>query len=66
MPIGELATTSVSAEAAVAEPPPFVAVTCTRIAQPTSDPPSVYDASVALAMFAQPPPELSQRRHWYW
>jgi hypothetical protein len=42
----------------------FVAVTATRMVEPTSALLSVYVVAVAPAMSAQPFPALSQRRHW--
>ena len=59
------ATTPEAAEDAGVEPPPFDAVTCTRIRVPTSPAESVYELPVAPETSVHPLPLLSQRRHWY-
>src|SRR3954447_4472854 len=54
------ATTAVGALVAVADPSALVAVTTTRIRQPTSAPASLYVAAVT-PVSAQAPPAASQR-----
>jgi hypothetical protein len=56
-------TTAVGADAADADPPPFDAVTLTRMVDPTSTDVSMYVCAVAGRMSTQFPPEESQRRH---
>ena len=58
-------TSSVAAEAAESEPPSLLAVTSTRIVEPTSGPTSSYVGAVAPTMSTQFAPAASQRRHWY-
>ncbi len=63
-------TTSVGFDADVCEPDEFVAVTRTRIRDPTSAEVRTYVVPVAPAMFVQLlpselPPSVPQRTHWY-
>src|SRR5438034_10378841 len=58
-------TTAVWADVADVEPAEFVAVTTTRIVEPTSAETSAYVVAVAPPMSAQLAPPESQRRHWY-
>jgi hypothetical protein len=58
------ATTAVAAESADVDAVEFVAVTRTRIVDPTSPATSVYVVPVAPAMSAQPAPPVPQRLHW--
>ena len=56
------AMTTVAADVAFAEPTPFVAVTATRIVEPTSAAPRTYVVPVAPAMSTQLAPAALQRR----
>jgi hypothetical protein len=58
-------TVAVWLETAVLEPPPFEAVTATRIVEPTSADVSAYVCAVAPAISEQVDPDASHRRHWY-
>jgi hypothetical protein len=60
---GAETTTGVAAESAELDETVLVAVTRTRIVEPTSTATSVYDDSVAPGMSTQPAPPVSQRRH---
>ncbi len=58
-------TTAVGMElTAAADPPAFVAASCTRIVYPTSAAVSVYDGPVAPEIAEHAFPELSQSSHW--
>jgi hypothetical protein len=57
-------TTAVAADSAVAEPSALVAVTATRIVDPTSAETSAYELFVAPVIAAQEAPTLLQRLHW--
>jgi hypothetical protein len=58
-------TTPVAADEAVAEPAELLAVTETRIVDPTSAAPRRYVALVAPDTEEQPLPPESHRCHWY-
>lgn len=67
---GAAPISSVGFDAAVAESPPIVAVTRTRIRDPTSPLETMYAEVVAPLMVAQSepssaPPDDEQRTHWY-
>jgi hypothetical protein len=64
VPTGAAATRAVWLDAAVVDPPAFVAVTATRRVKPTSPLCTAYDDDAPLT-FAHDAPALSQRRHWY-
>jgi hypothetical protein len=61
---GPATTTEVAAEETVELPTAFVAVTAARSVNPMSPLVIVYVELVALPMFVQPFPPLSQRVHW--
>ena len=61
---GEPVTTAVWFEVAAALPPPFVAVTFTRIVLPWSPVTGVYVDAVAPPMSEQFAPAASHCRHW--
>ena len=56
-------TTAVGADVAEADPAELLAVTSTRIVEPTSALTTPYVLLVAPAMSTQLPPPLSHRRH---
>jgi hypothetical protein len=56
--------TDAGAEASLALPAAFVAVTTTRMRRPVSAAVVVYVRAVAPAMSAQSAPLVSQRCHW--
>src|SRR5919198_2087354 len=58
------ATSAVGADRSLADPPPLVAVTSTRIVCPASGEATVYVRLVAPSISAQPLPSASQRSHW--
>ena len=60
---GAGATTDVGSELALLEPALFVAVTTTRIVEPTSAATAVYVSDVAPLMLPQLLPPVSQRCH---
>jgi hypothetical protein len=60
---GISATIAVAADDALADPAPLLAVTDTRIVDPTSEAVSRYVVPVAEAMSVHAAPEASQRRH---
>jgi hypothetical protein len=57
-------TTAVALEMAVAEPSVFVAVTATRVVEPTSVAVGVYVCAVAPEIATQFAAVASQRCHW--
>src|SRR5262245_36344027 len=61
---GGVVTAAVGADAAVAEPTAFVAVTSTRSVEPASAVTAVYCAEVAPTIAAHALPAASQRFHW--
>ena len=62
--VGVAVTTAVGADEAVAEPAELLAVTETRIVDPTSAEARRYLVPVALEIGAQETPPESQRCHW--
>ncbi len=57
-------TGNVWAEVAEADPPPFEAVTTTRMVEPTSAPTSEYVEPWRRRCSRTTPPRRLQRRHW--